>query len=254
MADARVAADRRQSREESLLEGTQADASHRQSRLGGALPFMNGSKLDKAHHRRRARLAALAGLGTTATVVAVLLAALLLRPAPSELGAGAASQTAHFAAAGIALDYPASWTLTRANNPAHYESVIAFIGSGSASQSCPSNYIPGLGACDDVYDLPPNTVELRIATVSGPPPEVDQVADVFSRDPQASKALVAGRTAAVEVTLKGDRTFITWTIPWPGNAALAYRITGVLQGPDFAGDRAAVEAVMRSVVYDPSTR
>jgi hypothetical protein len=210
-----------------------------------------GSASPRGRGRTRRIGNAVVAIASFLIIAVVVVTALALRSASSN--AGAAQTTKHFARAGISLDYPASWTVTTEDHPAHYDSVLAFIGSGTASQSCGSDYIPGLGACDDVYEVGPDQVVLRVALINGPPPVVDFVTDALNNDPSATAATVAGQKAAVQDTTVNGQTAVVWTLPNVAGSYGAFQITAIIAGPDVTQGRAAANAVVQTVSYDKAT-
>jgi hypothetical protein len=164
-------------------------------------------------------------------------------------GPWSAQKTAHFSMSGLAFDYPASWHLETQSNPAHYETVFAFLGTGTASQVCPIGYIPGADSCADSYDLGPDLFVLRLSVQDGPPVRIDQVTDLLRADPADVSLTIGGRPAAMQV--QTGQLSVIWTVAGE-NAALAYVIQARIQGPDVSTIRAQIDAVVRTITFDES--
>ncbi len=162
-------------------------------------------------------------------------------------GPWSAPKTAHFSMSGLAFDYPASWHLETQSNPARYETVFAFLGTGTARQICPKNYIPGAGGCADSFDLGPGLFVLRLSIQDGPPVRIDQVTDLLRADPAAVSLSIGGRPAAMQV--ETGQLSVIWTVAGE-NAALAYVLQAWIQGPDVSTIRAQIDAVVRTITFD----
>jgi hypothetical protein len=175
------------------------------------------------------------------------------------LGCGAlpspGSQTARFDMSGLAFDYPAAWQSISVGRVLHYETVIAFLTSSgaTASETCGSAYIPGLGGdCSQEVTLPANSVVVKISLWGGPP-SGPAGAIAALRAQGWSSTTVGGEPAAfTPQALEGipgsDRSLV-WAVgvPGPDNDQKAYWITAGIRGPDLASIQAQVEAMIATV-------
>ena len=196
--------------------------------------------------RGRLRLATVFRGVVAAVVVAFVLAGAAFATGIAP-GPWSWSKTTHFSMAGIAFDHPASWHLETPSNPAHYETVFAFLGTGTARQVCPSGYIPGAGGCADSYDLGPNTFVLRLSVQDGPPVRVDRVTDLLRNDATAVSTFIGGRPAAMQV--QAGEPSVIWTVAGE-NEETAYVLQAWIRGPDVSTVRAQIEAVVRTITFD----
>jgi hypothetical protein len=185
------------------------------------------------------------GVVAAVVVTSVLVAAAFSTGAVP--GPWSAQKTAHFSMSGLAFDYPASWHLETQSNPAHYETVFAFLGTGTASQVCPIGYIPGADSCADSYDLGPDLFVLRLSVQDGPPVRIDQVTDLLRADPAAVSLTIGGRPAAMQV--QAGQLSVIWTVAGE-NADIAYVLQARIQGPDVSTIRAQIDAVVRTITFD----
>jgi hypothetical protein len=182
-------------------------------------------------------------VAAVAVVIVLAAAGLTTGIVPSPWSA---PKTAHFTMLGLSFDYPASWHLETPSNPAHYETVFAFVGTGTAQQVCPIGYIPGADGCADSYDLGPDTFVLRLALQDGPPVRVDRVTDLLRNDASAVSTSIGGRRAAVQAQT-GELVAI-WTVAGR-NASTAYVLRAWIRGPDIATIRSQIDAVVRSITF-----
>jgi hypothetical protein len=168
-------------------------------------------------------------------------------PATGEPSAG----PAHFAQRGLAFDYPASWHVQKVDLALHYEYVVAYVGNGQGDFKCGADYIPGLGGtCKQTLVLPADSVEMKVSAWDGPPAAAGPVQAVLDGDPKATALMVSGLQSAFrEVTggTDGADLALEWTVPIPGKADGAYKLTAYLKGPDLAASRAALTALVNAL-------
>ena len=165
-----------------------------------------------------------------------------------------ASATAHFHMSGLAFDYPAAWRTISVGRILHYETVIAFLASGTATadEPCGSGYVPGLGGdCSEDITLPANSLVVKVSAWDGPP-SGPAGAIAALRTAGWSAVTIAGEPAAyTPQALEGipgsDRSLV-WAVAAPGSDnQKAYWITAGIRGPDFASIQAQVEAMIATI-------
>ena len=109
--------------------------------------------------------------GALALTVAVMVSVVVVRPgaAPGQvIGAGLAS----YSEQGLAFEYPAAWKANEIDLGMHYQTVLAYIASASASgtMTCGTDYIPGAGGtCDQHLTFGPDSVVIKVSEWDGPP-------------------------------------------------------------------------------------
>lgn len=177
------------------------------------------------------------------------------RGGPANQGGAAAPATAQFSEAGLHLSYPASWSARTVDLPLHYENVMAYVGSGSGTMTCGSDFIPGLGGtCAEQFDLSPDTVVLKVTRASGPPSPDGPVAWSLANDPGVAPTTIAGQPGTVQTLDQppsGVDSAVMWIFTNPSDPLGSYRITAYMRGPDVASLRAQVEAVLKTASIGP---
>ena len=181
-------------------------------------------------------------------VASVLVAACGVSPTPE-------SSTARFDTSGLGFDYPAAWQSISVGRVLHYETVVAFLTSGAAtaSETCGSAYIPGLGGdCSQDITLPANSVVVRISLWGGPPSGPAGAIAALRAQGWSSTTVGAEPAAFTPQALEGipgsDRSLV-WAVgvPGPDNNQKAYWITAGIRGPDVASIEAQVEAMIATI-------
>jgi hypothetical protein len=203
-------------------------------------------------------------VGLTATVL--VLGGLYGLAASRSSGPGA-TPAAHatFHEAGLAFDYPASWTRSSAQgcaNPGIAGSAdLVFIGSGSGTATCTPMSPPVDGGGFEYRSfeaaLEPDTLVARI--------EIDQrgidnrFPDIQHWDIAAggTRRIVVGGLPAftgpsnVSHSALGANRVTTWVLSSLQDLNRHYQITVAMRGPDLASLQAQVDALLASVTFDP---
>jgi hypothetical protein len=170
---------------------------------------------------------------------------------------------ATFHEAGLAFDYPSSWTRSSAQGCSAIASVadLVFIGSGSGTATCTPMSPPVDGGGFEYRSfeaaLEPDTLVARI--------EIDQQG-IDNRYPAVQRWDIAlGGTRRIVVgglpaftgpsnvshsALGADRV-TTWVLSSLQDMNRHYQITVAMRGPDLAGLEAQVDALLASVTFDP---
>ncbi|MGH2468235.1 MAG: hypothetical protein ACRDGL_11005 [Candidatus Limnocylindrales bacterium] len=196
------------------------------------------------------------GPGLVVLAAAVVAAVIVVRPGGGLPGTepGTGSGLATYSAQGLSFSYPAGWKNTELDLTLHYETVLAYMGSGSGTMTCGSDYIPGAGGtCDEQIRLGPDSVVLKVSLLEGPPTPHGTVAWALSGDPSATAVTVGGQPAARQsASPQGAADAATeWTIAKPGDSFGAYTIIAYLKGPDTAADQAQIQALIDSIALTP---
>jgi hypothetical protein len=201
------------------------------------------------------RFVAASGRGASWRVVcsAVLIAGALgacgLRTGPT--GSVGADELSTFRDQGLAFTYPASWQLTSLNLPLHYEEILAYLGSGTGSFTCGTDYIPGAGGtCNESLSVPPGAVELKVSAWDGPPTPSGVTAFAY-RTEGAEPMTIGGYPAAMR-TIDGSNSSaeraVEWSLTMPGNDLGIYVLTAHFAGPDQGTAISQVDALLASIV------
>jgi hypothetical protein len=206
---------------------------------------------------RAARVAT--ALVLAAVVVGVIGLAPILRgpssPAANSSSGPTSAPTVRLAMDGLSLAIPADWNVTSPNLELHYETVLAYVGTGDGSMSCGSDYIPGLGGtCAQTLNLPVNSVVVKVSSWDGPPAPRGIVNEILAADPAAAVAIgdTTGAFEALPVAQvyepgRAD-TVLEWTLQRPGgDPNKSYSIEAFLRGPDDSLIRVQLDAVIASV-------
>ena len=159
-------------------------------------------------------------------------------------GAGPSPGAAQFSQGGLHFSYPADWSASTVDLPLHYENVMAYVGSGTGTMTCGSDFIPGLGGtCSEQLHLSTNTVVLKVAQASGPPSPNGPVRWSLANDPGVASTTIAGQPGTVQTLGQppsGVDSAILWVFANPSDPLGSYRVTAYMRGPDLAGLRAQV--------------
>ena len=160
--------------------------------------------------------------------------------------------TSHFAAPGIAFDYPAAWNATQLDTQFHYETVVGLLGSGQFAEACPSDAQPGqMNTCTERVSLSPGKVVVQVSTWQLPTPAgMSQVQYQLSADPSAAPLTVDGKRAALSQEgepMNGADQHWLWLVDAPGSTWTAYGIEAWLRGPDADVLRAQLDALVATM-------
>ncbi|HEY7937730.1 MAG TPA: hypothetical protein VID26_11450 [Candidatus Limnocylindrales bacterium] len=204
------------------------------------------------------RIATLAALAAVVVIIVIGLAPSLRGPAsPAASTPGATSAPSfRLTADGLSLAVPAGWKVTKQNLELHYETILAYVGTGTGSMTCGSDYIPGLGGtCVQTLNLPANSIVVKVSSWDGPPDPKGMVNYLRSSDPGASPVVV-GEEAGVVETIPlaqadehdGADTVLEWTFQRPGgDPNRHYTVEAYLKGPDDSSIRAQLNALIASI-------
>jgi hypothetical protein len=189
--------------------------------------------------------------GLSLLVVSVMVLVIWFRP-------GGAPVPTRFAASGISFDLPPTWHVDPSALQLHYETVLAFVGTGDGSLTCASDYVPGQGGtCTEHHTLPANSIVVKVSAWDGPPTPVGPVAFVLSGDAGASPVTVGAAQAAFETLdpgspgSSGSEAVLKWTIARPGVPEGAYTLVAYLEGPDMSEARGELEGLIQSITLGP---
>ncbi len=139
----------------------------------------------------------------------------------------------------------------RPNHPGHYETVLAYLGTGTARQECDTDYIPGLGACSESYDLPVGSVILRLSIWDGPPSGADRVTTILNGDSLASPTSVDGASGVVQTfsaaAIRPSAMAMMVTIQSPSDESVAYQLEFFEDAADQAALQPAIDDLVRTI-------
>jgi hypothetical protein len=163
----------------------------------------------------------------------------------------------------LSFTYPTGWTITPVDHLKHYETVLAFLTSStaSASESCGPDYMPGMGSgCTDSYALPAGGVVIRFSTLDLPTPYNEGAVRLIAMDVAGGLAArtVAGQPAAFDPSYTDGEAPTTgsteaWFIAGPGKGnATQYVVVATVNAGDAAAE-AAVQAIVDSLEIASST-
>lgn len=231
----------------------------RVSRDTRSSPHLPGVATAGGRTRSLRRLAgAVAGGLAILVAAAVLLVPVLAAALRSGTGTGATAAGKPFAAEGLRMTVPADWTIVQPMLVLHYQTVIAYMGTGKGTMTCGPDYIPGLGGtCTESIDLGASGLVIKVTSWDGPPKPDGWVGELLKSNRKASAVNVGGAPAAYEdVTAQepassGADQVVQWTITRPGVQYGAYMITAYMKGTDLAATRGAVDAVVKSISVGP---
>ena len=199
-----------------------------------------------------------AGLAAVVVIVVIGLAPILRGPVnpaastPSVTSAPSGRLTID----GLSLAVPAGWKVTKQNLELHYETILAYVGTGTGSMTCGSDYIPGLGGtCVQTLNLPANTIVVKVSSWDGPPGPSGAVSQTLASYPGASPVAI-GDTRGAFVTIPvaqayapdGADTVLEWYLTRPGgDPNRYYTVEAYLNGPDDSSVRAQLNALIQSI-------
>jgi hypothetical protein len=163
--------------------------------------------------------------------------------------------------AGVSFDYPTGWTLTPVGHLKHYEDVLAFLTSptATASESCGPEYIPGAGGgCTDLYTNPAGSVVIRLSSWGGPPMPSGAKGVVAADVAGGWVAETVGGQPAAYTTSYSDRSdppgaTVAWFIASPASQATVYSILATTSGPDDPALTAIIERIVASIRFVPAS-
>jgi hypothetical protein len=169
------------------------------------------------------------------------------------LPSATSAATSHFAASGISLDYPAAWNAMQLDTQFHYVRVLGLLGSGDFAEACPSDAQPGqMNTCTEQVSVSPGTVVVQVSTWQLPTPAgMSEVQYQQYADPSAVPMTVAGQRAVrsnVGEPMNGADQHLLWLVDAPGSSSTAYGVEAWLRGPDVAGLRAQLDAMIATAV------
>jgi hypothetical protein len=201
----------------------------------------------RPHGARFASVVALAAV----LVVAAIGVAPVLRGSANP---GAVSS--RIVADGLSFAIPSGWHATQMNLELHYETVLAYVGTGDGSMSCGADYIPGLGGtCTQTLNLSANSIVVKVSSWGGPPAPNGVVNQILASYPGASPVVI-GDTTGVLVTIPvaqayapdGADTVLEWTFQRPGgNPDRRYTVVAYEKGPDVTSVQSQLSALLASV-------
>jgi hypothetical protein len=183
--------------------------------------------------------------------------------AASRSSGPGATPAAHatFHEAGLAFDYPSSWTRSTASGLGLVGVTgVIFIGSGTGTAACTPAVPPSDGGsqlCTTfVASLEPGTIVARIEihqTISDPFPVAqrwDIVAGGTQRVVVGGLPALTGPSLLSHSALNADRV-TTWVLSSLQDMNRHCQITVAMRGPNLADLQAQVDALLASVTFDP---
>jgi hypothetical protein len=178
-----------------------------------------------------------------------LLAAACAGPTPSNASADVATGLATFHEDGLVFDYPAAWRPFRYEVVSSFSNLIVYLATVDVPDPCTrtANSI----ACGQGFQLAPNSI---VVTISG---RGFPGFNILEGEPPGARALVVdGLPAYVEQLQPQDRAqgadlSTRWTIARPGSVDNSFTVQADIRGPDVAGQLQQVEALVKSLRYDP---
>ncbi|HEX5467282.1 MAG TPA: hypothetical protein VFW92_11475 [Candidatus Limnocylindrales bacterium] len=188
-----------------------------------------------------------------AVVVVLAATGVLGRLGSQQPGSAPPSGLAHYSGQGLSFAYPAAWKVHELDLALHYEDVLAYLGSGSGTMTCGSDYIPGAGGtCDQQLMLGPDSVVIKVSRMDGPPTPHGWVAWTLSGDAGAVALTVGGQPAARSSAAPDVADSATqWTISRPGDMYVVYTLVAYVKGPDVTAEQAQVQALIDSIAIAP---
>ena len=162
---------------------------------------------------------------------------------------GGIGRDRHTQLGGLSFDHPGDWTVTAADVPLHYETVLGFLTSpgASARESCGPDYVPGGGGdCAETSTVPTGSAVLRLSRWDGPPVIKGPIADLVDAGWQSMT--IAGQPAAyMDHSGRMAGQSVEWRIAAGGADSLAsYGIVATISGPP-AGLRAQIDAMLATL-------
>ena len=166
---------------------------------------------------------------------------------------GGVGRDRHTQLGGLSFDHPGDWTVTAADVPLHYETVLGFLTSpgASARESCGPDYVPGGGGdCAETSTVPTGSAVLRLSRWDGPPVIKGPIADLVDAGWQSMT--IAGQPAAyMDHSGRMAGHNVEWRIAAGGADSLAsYGIVATINGPP-AGLRAQIDAMLGTLKIAP---
>lgn len=171
-----------------------------------------------------------------------------------------------FHEAGLAFDYPWTWTRSSAQGlGAVGIADLVFIGSGAGTATClpmspPPDDVTGSECSSFEASLEPDTLVARIEINQD---GIDQRFPLVRRwdiAPGATRRIVVGGLPAFtgpsmssHLDLGADRV-TTWVLSSLQDMNRHYQITVAMRGPDLSGLQAQVDALLASVTFDPPAK
>lgn len=156
---------------------------------------------------------------------------------------------------GFVLTYPAGWTLTKSDIWLHYEQIFGYVGTGTGSMTCGSDYIPGAGGtCSEEIDPGLHGVEIKISSVvqvPAPPAPKGLFESILAEDPTAERLTLNG-FPAVRQHLGSTPTaarVVRWTIAKASSDNGGLVLTAYLADSNDESEVAAAEGVARSIAF-----
>ena len=195
-----------------------------------------------------------------AAIVVVLLVVIgprLLGILPATAGHPAGG-LAHFDRDGLAFDYPAAWSVTTSGLNEHYITILDFLGTGSGSAGCtlitpgPLDQFISSTECGIDIKLDPGQVVVELSQQNGPPRVV--IDPGLPTTGGGQRVTVGGLPAVASTNTDpryGAEVALTWELSMPAQLYGSYSINAYLRGPGVEAQRAQVEALVASIVYDP---
>lgn len=246
----------RRDREDAEVDGPGPRTRGEARRAGASRRSSQAAALVKADPGRQAAKHRWPGLRGSAALVVTLASLLIVlfevRASPWSATAGAGYL--HYAEHGLSFDYPSEWTVDQVGAELHYETVLAFLGTGSGAEACPSDTVPGTGAgCTDRYELSPGSVVLRVSIQDGPPTTAGLLAEM-SKVPGAVTLTIAGQHAVMipaGPAPGSDRTTL-WMIQAPDDPQVAARFEAAFRGPTVSRSFDQVDRLLGTVRFDPA--
>ena len=150
--------------------------------------------------------------------------------------------------------------MSEVNIQLHYETVLAYLGTGTGTMTCDKDFVPGLGIgkCTQSLDLPTDSVVVKLSAWDGPPRDTDVVDMILNSDPSATPVSMSG-LPAVERPLPTEaagtsaaEAITEWTLTRPGLPYGAYVLTEYLQGPDLDTAESGMSDLLSSITIADS--